>query len=342
MKTVLMIGACVFPLLFGGTACGHGRNDRGVIVRVKSPDERSGYLGVSIQDMTRRLAKSMDVKTDEGALVNDVTEDSPADKAGIKEEDIIVEVDGKKITDADNLREVVRKIKPETKVNIVVLRKDEKKTLAATIGKAPRSRSYSYSYTAPTIPRVPRIPRGPMNIHIFRSSGLLGMELTELNKQLGKYFEAPNGKGVLVSEVEEESKAEKAGFIAGDVITKIGKETIEDVRDLEHTLRDFKEGDKADVEIVRKGSKKTLTLEVPDMDRRHRFDFGSGSHGQWFNDFDFDVDPPDVEWEEEDHGSLNRDLRNLEQELRDLGREIQTKAKKLQQELKAKFGQKMS
>lgn len=339
MKTVLMIGACVFPLLFGGTACGHGRTDRGVIVRVKSPDERSGYLGVSIQDMTRRLAKSMDVKTDEGALVNDVTEDSPADKAGIKDEDIIVEVDGEKITDGDDLREAVRKIKPDTKVNIVVMRKDEKKTLAATIGKAPRSRSYSYSFTPPTIPRAPRIPRRPMNIHIFRGISELGMTISSLNKQLGKYFEAPNGKGVLVQEVEEDSKAGKAGFQAGDVITKIGKETIEGVKDVEYALKDFKEGDKVDVEILRKGSKKTLTLEVPDMDRRHRLDFGS--HGEWFNDLDIDIDPPDVEWEE-DHGSLNRDPRNLEQELRDLGHEIQTKAKKLQQELKAKFGQVMS
>ncbi|MBM2841452.1 MAG: hypothetical protein HW412_1980 [Bacteroidetes bacterium] len=341
MKTAFILGAFVLPLLFGGTACGHGRNDRGVIVHVKSPDERSGYLGVSIQDMTRRLARSMDVKTDEGALVNDVTEDSPADKAGIKDEDIIVEVDGQKITDADELREVVRKIKPDTKVNVVVMRKDEKKTLPATIGETPRSRSYSYSFTHPMTPRAPRPPRGPMNLRIFRSSAFLGMELTELNKQLGKYFEAPDGKGVLVNEVEEDSKAGKSGFLAGDVITKIGKESIEDVRDVEHALRDYKEGEKAEVEIIRKGSKKTLSFEVPDMDRRHRF-FGSEGHEEFLDDFDIDIDPPDVEWEEQDHGSFKRDLKQLEQELRELGREVQTKARRIQQELRTKFNQVMS
>jgi len=336
MKAPILL--CILPLslLWGETACGHGGNDRGVIVNVKSPEERGGYLGVSIQDMTRRLAKSLDVKTDEGALVNDVTEDSPAEKAGVKDEDIIVEVDGKKITDADDLREVVRKIKPETKVDIVIMRKDERKTLAATIGKAPRSRSYAYSFTPP------RMPRAPREIHLFSSHAQLGMTISSLNKQLGKYFEAPEGKGVLVQEVEEDSKAEKAGFQAGDVITRIGKETIEDVRDIEYALKEYKKGEKADIEIIRKGSKKTLSFEVPDMDRYHRFDFGSGSHGDWLDDFDIDIDPPDVEWQEEDHGLFNRDIRKLEDELRELGREIKAKARKLQEELKAKFSQVMS
>src|SRR5438093_7877664 len=95
MKTALLLGAFVLPLLLGGTACGHGIDEQGAIVRVKSPDERTGWLGVSIQDMSRRLAKAMDVKTNEGALVNEVMDNSPAEEAGLKDEDIIVEVDGK-------------------------------------------------------------------------------------------------------------------------------------------------------------------------------------------------------------------------------------------------------
>ena len=342
MKTSIWLAAFVIPLLLGGSACGHYINEGGMIVRVKSPDERAGYLGVSIQDMTHRLARSMDIKTDEGALVNDVTEDSPADKAGIKEEDIIIEVDGKKIADADDLREVVRTTKPDSKVNITVMRKDDKKTLTAIIGRAPRTRSYSYSFTPPAMPRIPRMPRGPMNIHIFRNSDMLGMELSELNEQLGKYFEAPDGKGVLVCEVEDDSKAQKAGFQAGDVITKIGNETIEDIRDIEHALRNYKEGDKADVEIIRKGSKKTVTVEIPDVDRHHRYGFGIAPWGSWKKELDLELNQPDIEWELRDHESLKNDLKGLELELRSLGREIQMKARKLQQELKEKLSGVMS
>lgn len=340
MKTALLFGAFALPILLGGTACGQRLDNSDVIVRAKNPGDRAGYLGVSIQDMTRRLAKAMDVKTDEGALVDEVIGDSPADEAGLKDEDIIVEIDGKKISDADELRGTIRKATLGTKVTIVAMRKDEKKTFTATIDKAPRSSLYSYSVPPmPGMPRTPRIPHAPRDLHMFSSYADLGMTISSLNKQLGKYFEAPDGKGVLVQEVEGDSRAAKAGFQAGDVIIRIGKETIKGVQDVSDALSDYKKDDKADVEIVRKGSKKTLTFEVPDMDRPHRFHLGSG-HG-WFNEFDMDVDPPDVEWQEEDHGALNRDLLKLK-DLRNLGREIRTNAKKLQQELKAKFSRVMS
>jgi membrane-associated protease RseP (regulator of RpoE activity) len=338
MKILLLFSTLTLSMALGGTACGHGTNEGGAIVRVKSPDKSSGYLGVSIQDMTGRLAKAMDVKTHEGALVTEVIADSPAEEAGLKDEDIIVEMDGNKISDADDLRGAVRKLKPGTKVNLVVMRKDERKTFTASIGKQPHTRSYSYSFTPPALPHTPRAPR----IQVFVSTDALGMELSPLNEQLGKYFEAPDGKGVLVNEVEEDSKAEKAGFMAGDVITKIGNEPVEDVRDVHNALRDYKKGEKADVEIIRKGSKKTLTIEVPDMDRRRRSHYGFAPHGDWLKElkeFDLDVDPPDVELELESHESFKDDLNRLKLELRDLGREIQTKAKRLQEELKAKFRQ---
>ncbi len=342
MKTALLLVALVLPMLFGGTACGQHIDNPRVILRVKNPGDRAGYLGVSIQDMTRRLAKAMDVKTDEGALVDEVIDESAAEEAGLKDEDIIIEIDGKKIVNADDLRSVIRKSTPGSRVNIVAMRKDEKKTFTATIDKAPRSNSYSYSYTPPAMPmmpRAPRIPRSPGGVHAFSTFADLGMSISSLNKQLGKYFEAPEGKGVLVQEVEENSRAEKAGFMAGDVIIRIGKETIRDVQDVTDALEDYKKDDKAEVEVLRKGSKKTLSFEVPDMDRRHRLHLGSGQNR--FRNFDMDTDPPEMEWNE-DHGSLDRDLIKLKQELLNLGRDIQVNAKKLQQDLKMKFRQAIS
>jgi membrane-associated protease RseP (regulator of RpoE activity) len=333
MRTITMLAAFVFPVAFGGTVCARGIDDSTKIIIVQSSDERGGWLGVSIQDMTHHLAKEMDVKTTDGALVDEVIEDSPAEAAGIKEEDIIVEVGGKKIADADELRAAIRKTKPDTKVSVTLMRKEEKKTLTATIEKQPRSRSYSYSFAPHALPHVPQA----RHIEVFVSSDALGMELSPLGEQLGKYFDAPEGKGVLVTEVAEESKAEKAGFKAGDVILKVGKEPVEDVRDVHKALREYKQGEKADVEIIRKGSKKVLTIEVPKMDRHRSMHFGSGRHFEMFKEFNMNIDPPDLEGIEEHHGSLHKDLRKLELELRDLGREIKTKAKELQQELKARF-----
>ena len=104
-------------------------------------------------------------------------------------------------------------------------------------------------------------PHAPKVI-INRLGDIEGMELMELNKQLGAYFEAPNGKGILVKEVEKESNAEKAGIKAGDVITKIGTEDVEDIDDFHDALEDVDEGEKVSVDILRKGKKSTVSLEI--------------------------------------------------------------------------------
>jgi hypothetical protein len=120
------------------------------------------------------------------------------------------------------------------------------------------------------------------------------------------------------------------------------------VRDVEYALRDHKEGEKVDVEVIRKGSKKTLSFEVPTMDRRHRFNLGFGNHDMWLDDSDFDfdvdvdIDPPDVDWQEDIGQSFKQEIKKLKKELRHLGREIEAGARKLQQELQAKVGQTIS
>jgi membrane-associated protease RseP (regulator of RpoE activity) len=123
-----------------------------------------------------------------------------------------------------------------------------------TLGKLKHS-GWAFSTMVPT----PRVSPG---IHLFRNTATCGMQMTDLNKQLGEYFGAPGGKGVLVEEVEEESEAAKAGFKAGDVILRIGDEKIEDLSDVSDALEDLKEGEKANVEILRKGSRQTLTLTI--------------------------------------------------------------------------------
>ena len=267
---------------------------------------KGGWLGVSIQDITPKIAKKKDLKSDEGAYVNDVVEKSPADSAGVKEGDVVVEFNGRKIDDADDLLRAVQKANAGSKTTIVVLRNNEKKSLAIAVGKI-RRRGFNEAFAA-VAPRAPHMA-------IFGKSGMWGMRLSELNEQLGEYFGAPNGKGLLVEHVEKKSAGEKAGFKAGDVITKVNKSSVEDFRDLNEASEDANEGDKIEVEILRKGGSKVLTVEIEENDiepSSFNFHFEGLPDGEMMRDFDMNAIPP------VDFDNLKMHLRRSLPDMRDL------------------------
>lgn len=223
-----------------------------MIDEVHAAPQRRAWLGVSVQDLTPKLARTMGLKITEGALVTDVVEKSPADSAGIQEKDVIVEFAGRMIYDASDLVKAVERQEPGTRVELTIVRKNERKKLSATLGKRPRrmdERMFGFSV------RPPRI-------QIFRSGEILGMELMELNDQLAEYFQVPEGDGVLIKRVEKNSEADKAGLKAGDVILSVGGKRVNDIDDVNRALRRYEEGDKVEIEVLRKGTKKTVTVVI--------------------------------------------------------------------------------
>lgn len=105
--------------------------------RVERADAKGGYLGVRVQDITPGLMKARDLKTDDGALVNRVEEDSPADEAGIRRGDVIIEVNGDDVEDSGDLVDAVRGTEPGSKVDVVVLRDGSRKTFKVEVVKRP-------------------------------------------------------------------------------------------------------------------------------------------------------------------------------------------------------------
>ena len=266
---------------------------------------KGGWLGVSIQDITPKIAKKKDLKSDEGAYVNDVVDNSPADSAGVKEGDVVVEFNGKTIDDAGDLLRAVQKSSAGTKTTIVVVRNNEKKSLPIAVGKV-RRRAFSESFAV--------APRAP-HIAMFGRSGMWGLHLSELNEQLGEYFGAPKGKGLLVEQVEKKSAGEKAGFKAGDVITKANKNSVEDFRDLNEAAEDANEGDKIEVEIIRKGANKVLTVEIEERDiepSSFNFHFENLPDIEMMKEIELNVQP------RIDIDNLKMHLRNSLPDMRDL------------------------
>jgi membrane-associated protease RseP (regulator of RpoE activity) len=316
LATSILAAVCLVALVSGDANAQQMKEKTGT---------QKGWLGVAIQDITSQMEKAMDLKSHDGALVGEVERKSPAEAAGIKEGDIIVQFAGKNIEDANDLQNAVADSKPESKVSVVVMRKGDKKTLDVVVGKqASKTRVMTMA-----------TPRGG-NFNVFvGGQNYQGMSLRELNEQLGQYFGVSDGKGVLVWEVEKGSAAEKAGVKAGDVISTIGKKKIKGMRDVGRALGIYDDGEKAELDVVRKGTHQTLSLEVQDSEEStgNHFWFNAPSAprrrgGVLFNEAPFEFDMPDINIE-----TLRPDMERLKIDLNDMRGRIREQTQDLREKI---------
>lgn len=317
MRFSSIVALALLPALLGATSCAQGskRAEKKVTIRVKESD--GAWLGVMLQDMTAKLAKKMEVKTETGALVNSVTEDSPAEKAGIKDDDIVVEFNGKRITGSNDLVEAVGDAKPGASVDVVVERKDGKQTFKVTLGERPEK--FDVLRIAP--------PEAPRAFSIFEGSGTYGLTLRTLNRQLGEYFGAPNGHGVLIEEIRKKSPAQKAGFKAGDVIVKVGSETVESVREVRSALEDYAKGDKVTFEVIRKGERTSVSLEIEEKQHGSMFNVEPFHSGE---DLDINLQEiPEVRRE-----SFHMNMEKLSRDLKKMGKTLKENLLELKEKLR--------
>jgi serine protease Do len=200
----------------------------------------------------------MKVGNRSGLLITNVVENSPADDANLKEEDVLLSFDGKAVEKADDFVKLVRNTPPDKKVKIKILRNGEERELEVTIGARktePSPRAFAYKW-------------GDGHNVFMLGRPLLGVQVQELNKDLAPYFKVEEKGGVLVLEVTKDSPAEKAGLKAGDVITRVDDKKITDADDLIAALKDYEEGDKVDIEYVRQGKTAKVQAELEDSGGR--------------------------------------------------------------------------
>lgn len=307
MKVTLTIFAAAFLLLTGiscTTAQSREEGDAIVPENIDMPDE-GGWLGVSVEDLTPALAKKLKADAQEGVIVSRVQKQSPAEKAGLRENDIIVGVNKHDVSDRWDLVRRIRSEDPGTSVTLSVIRDSKKQNLTAVLGENPEP--------LPVLAPVPE--HLPHPIFMSSESQTDGLRLMTLNEQLGEYFGAPNSRGVLVEEVGKGSSAEGAGFRAGDVIIRIGNNTVEDIEDFHNALRHYDQGDTAKVDVMRKGSQLSLTLQLAGEDR----DFHFRSH--WLG----------PHW---DHQSFEWNSQKFKSQMKEFGDQMRQFGKDLQHQMK--------
>ncbi len=177
-----------------------------------------GWLGVAVQDVTPTMAAALGLPTQGGALLGDVTEGSPAAKAGLARGDVVVEIDGRPTTDSRGLRMQVGEASPGAKVRLRVVRDGARRDVTATLGEMPADE------------RKPGA--APPS-----ATGAMGMAIAPLTPDLARRLDVPVGStGVVVSGVQPGSRAAEAGLRPGDVIQEIDKAPVRSPDDVKKAL----------------------------------------------------------------------------------------------------------
>ena len=278
MRNVIFITLLSLPLVSVAARANSALDSRNEIFGISSEDVGgSSYLGVDSRDITPDRLADLKLKEEKGVEVTMVDQDAPAGKAGLKEHDVILTVNGAEVESVEQLRRMIRETPPGRIVTLGLSRDGQPMTIKVQLADRKNSYAYGYSYgpkgkdfhfAMPVIPPIPPIPDVgdidvPVSIVVVHSSARSGLMVENLTPQLGDFFGTKNGQGVLVRSVEKGSRADKAGFRAGDVIVKINGEAIHDSSDFSHALRSRKDNT-ANVGVIRDKKEVNVTITLPE------------------------------------------------------------------------------
>lgn len=203
-----------------------------------------GWLGVNIQEITPALAKSFDLKVTQGVLVAQVEPNSPADKAGIRSGDIILEYGGKGIKTTKDLSIAVAETQVGVPEKLKVLRDGKTLTMDVSVGAKPVERAEASQSTDKS------------------EHARLGVTVENVDPNSARQMNLPNVGGVLVTDVQSGSAAEEGGVQPGDVIREINHKAINNVSDLQTTVRNLKNGSTVLLNVMRQGRTLFLAFDL--------------------------------------------------------------------------------
>lgn len=248
------------------------------IFRVPTPAQ--SYLGVQTENVSNENFGKYNLNEARGVAVTKVLENSPAARAGLREKDVILAFDGEQVKSVTKLLRLIAEVAPDQKARLTIYRNGGEQEITVTMGKREPQQFESFG-------NLPQFPNGefrqtiplnpgqlPENFRGFEFPGMpdgddvlpprtfngrkLGVLVQPLTKQLGATYGAPEGKGLLVTEVTEQSAAAKAGLRAGDVILEIDGASVATQIDLIRALNNKSEG-AVSIVILRDKQRQTIS-----------------------------------------------------------------------------------
>lgn len=202
-----------------------------------------GWLGVMIQKITPELMKSFSLKEERGALVADLTPNGPADKAGIKRGDVIIEFNGKQMGEWAELPQIVASTEVGKAVPVKVIREGKEKTVQVTIGELEEEGTPSESQETPKEDR-------------------LGMTVEELSPELADRMDLKGEQGIVIASVDAGGPAAEAGLRSGDLIKEIQREPVTTVETYRRLVRNLGTSGNVLFLIKRGGNTFYVTVEL--------------------------------------------------------------------------------
>lgn len=282
------IGAEIAPPAEGQTKI--ARQVKPAIVQVLAGT--GSWIGVSVRDVVADDVSKMKLQGPAGVVVEEITGESPAETAGLKAGDVIVEFDGERVRSTRQFTRLVQETPSGRKVQASVVREGQRVPLSIepqAFGKGQyfdgEFPPFAKNWFMPPVPPAPPAPAAPpaapappvppafrgffdFDELIGRGSGRLGVSVSDLQPQLAEYFGVKDG--VLVTSVTSDSPASKAGVKAGDVITTLNGSSVSSPSDLRTRASRLRDGEEFSIGVTR--DKKSLTLKgkAEEVVPRHR------------------------------------------------------------------------
>jgi len=232
-----------------------------------------GWLGVGVSEVSADTMKQLKLPEERGAVLGKVVPDSPAAKAGLKDKDVVLEINGQRVEGAEQFRRMIREIPPGRTANLTVWRDGRTQNVKVTVGKPEMgnlkvfsANPKAFAFKMPELPAMPDLS-GLDHLRTFTfvspDHPLLGIDAESLEGEFGHYFGAPDGEGVLVRNVFNNSPAAKAGLKVGDVITSMNGERIRSASELREKLLTKRDEKTIKLGVLRNKAELTLSVELP-------------------------------------------------------------------------------
>ena len=230
--------------------------------------ESNGFLGVHTEDInTENMNRYGLQREPRGVGITKVVANSPAERAGLRERDVILKFDKEPVTSVRKLNRLISEVAPEHTVHLTISRDGDEKELTATLGKrsdfnamgaTPGFRLEDFDKLKDKMKDFKLDDKNNFTF-VYGNNRRIGVTTTQLTKQLAEYFGIAGGKGLLITSVRENSPAEKAGLRAGDVITEADGQSTGTVADLMRVLSNKEEGE-ITLTVTRDKSQRTIRL----------------------------------------------------------------------------------